>query len=139
MPWKSKEKRRAWNILNRDRINKTRNKRYRQWLETHPEVYAANMLRQKVRVERDKIKVLTYYGGGSCGCVKCGESRLACLTIDHMNGRETTEHEDKKLHGKALYNWLRKNDYPQGYQTLCMNCQWVKRCENGETGGGAHS
>ncbi len=23
-------------------------------------------------------------------------------------------------------------DYPEGFQTLCMNCQFIKRFENGE-------
>jgi hypothetical protein len=44
--------------------------------------------RQKARekLQQTKIEVLTYYGNGICACVACGESRPACLTIDHIKG-----------------------------------------------------
>jgi len=31
--------------------------------------------------------------------------------------------------GSRFYYWLRRQGYPEGYQTLCMNCQWIKRSE----------
>ena len=32
-----------------------------------------------------KRGILTHYGGGKCACVKCGESDIDCLSIDHIN------------------------------------------------------
>jgi hypothetical protein len=81
---------------------------------------------------RIKSKVLTHYGNGKCSCVKCGEARLPCLSIDHINGSGTTHRREIKIIGKTFYRWLMRNDYPEGYQTLCMNCQFVKRFENYE-------
>lgn len=76
-----------------------------------------------------KLEVLTHYGGGLCKCAMCGESRLACLSIDHIaeNGGELRKAGIDKNGGRDLYISLKKRDYPKGYQTLCMNCQWVKR------------
>lgn len=81
-----------------------------------------------------KVAIFTHYGKGKCACVKCGESRLACLSIDHCNGRKAAG-DDRTLTGENIYYWLRKQDYPEGYQTLCMNCQWVKRYEEMAMGG----
>lgn len=78
-----------------------------------------------------KISVLTYYGNGKCACVRCGESRTACLSIDHIDGNGAEERRND-LKGKSLYSYLHKRGFPLGYQTLCMNCQWVKRFENNE-------
>lgn len=63
--------------------------------------------------------------GGKCVC--CGESNPAFLTIDHVN-------EDGAAHRKALnaqaglyiYDWLRKQGYPDGFQLLCFNCNCAR-------------
>ena len=81
-------------------------------------------LNQAVRLE-----VLTHYGNGRCACIRCGESRLACLSIDHI---QHVGAQRKVRRGESTVRWLKKNNYPIGYQTLCMNCQWVKRTENRE-------
>lgn len=75
---------------------------------------------------REKVKVLTYYGSRSdkpC-CVTCGEERLDCLSIDHISGGGT---EHRQRIGGHIYTWLIKNLFPTGYQTLCMNCQFIKK------------
>lgn len=85
---------------------------------------------------RNKVKtdILNHYSDGTNRCGKCGESRLACLTIDHISGGGT-QHRKKlrKKGGESFYQWLRVNSYPKGYQVLCMNCQWIKRVENRES------
>uniref|UniRef100_A0A6M3IZE7 Uncharacterized protein n=1 Tax=viral metagenome TaxID=1070528 RepID=A0A6M3IZE7_9ZZZZ len=90
---------------------------------------AAKEARQKT-----KVLVLTHYGDGICACVACGEARTECLSIDHIYGGGQ-EHRDKVPDIKRLgfYRWLISRNYPIGYQTLCMNCQWVKRATNNET------
>ena len=62
-------------------------------------------------------------------CVKCGFNDLRALSIDHINGGGD---KDRREVDKQIYRWLRKNNYPEGYQTLCMNCQFIKRAENKE-------
>ena len=41
----------------------------------------------KVHKDRVKLEVLKHYGAGNAACIQCGEARLACLSIDHINGR----------------------------------------------------
>lgn len=72
-----------------------------------------------------KIKVLTHYGNGKCTCVICGFDDLRALSIDHIDGGGG-EHR-RKMGYSTIYRWLVVNDYPEGYQTLCMNCQFIKR------------
>lgn len=101
----------------------------RYYLEHKEEQGSQNLRYQRQRLLTLKLDALTHYGINGCACVKCGESRLACLSIDHINGGGTQQ----GLGGATLYFWLIKNNYPEGYQTLCMNCQFVKRIENDES------
>ena len=115
----------------------------RKWREENPEKSRASALkyyyehreeiRQQHRAEnqRLKINILTYYGKGKCACVHCRESRPACLSIDHIEGGGL-RHFKTIGTGTRFYWWLKRNGYPEGYQTLCMNCQWVKREMNNE-------
>lgn len=73
-----------------------------------------------------KTEVLIHYGNGKCQCVMCGESRLACLSIDHINGGGNQIRKGHGRGGTALYISLRREGFPKGYQTLCMNCQFCK-------------
>lgn len=83
-----------------------------------------------------KTEVLTYYGKGTLACVICGESRLPCLSIDHIHGGGRAHRRELGCEsGIWFYQWLRRNDFPEGYQTLCMNCQFVKRDLEDENGG----
>ena len=72
-----------------------------------------------------KIHTLTHYGNGECKCVQCGYKDVRALSIDHIDNNGSA-HRKKLGHGR-IYRWLVDNDYPDGYQTLCMNCQWIKQ------------
>jgi hypothetical protein len=82
-------------------------------------------MKEKERIVRLNRKqgVLTHYGNGECACVWCGFKDIRALSIDHIhdNGRA----HRREIH-RSLYNWLIDNDFPEGYQTLCMNCQFIK-------------
>jgi len=80
-----------------------------------------------------KIEVLTHYGNGKCACVKCGFDNTKALSIDHINGHGNTHRRNSNLSGGLeMYRWLKKNNFPEGYQTLCMNCQMIKKIDNKE-------
>ncbi len=112
----------------------------RKWRAEHPEQLRAAVkkyqethkvqIRQhhKERNRQLKLEVLTYYGNGKCACVQCNEKRIDCLSIDHINNNGY-EHRKVVGNGSRMYSWLRKNNYPIDYQTLCMNCQFVKRAD----------
>lgn len=74
-----------------------------------------------------KIKelVLTHYGQGKLACLFCGEERLDCLSLDHINN-DGWKDRSKGHAGVRLYTKLYKEKFPLGYQTLCMNCQFLK-------------
>lgn len=76
-----------------------------------------------------KIITLMHYGLGKLACVKCGFGDIRALSIDHVKG-DGCEH--RKQSSGSLYTFLIKNHLPKGYQTLCMNCQFIKRYTNGE-------
>lgn len=73
-----------------------------------------------------KTEVLTHYGKGCLACAMCGESRLACLSIDHINGGGVSHRKELNAYGYRFYKRLKHDNFPEGYQTLCMNCQFIK-------------
>lgn len=82
-----------------------------------------------------KVEVLSYYSNSSKPkCLWCGEDRLPCLSIDHVagGGREDRKNLGVLGGGTRFYRFLKKAGFPEGYQTLCMNCQWYKRWINKE-------
>ena len=98
-----------------------------------PETRALRRARQMVWRREVKREVLTHYGNGKAECTKCGFSDIRALTIDHINGggkRHT--YSIGTPGGPSFYRWLKVQNFPVGYQTLCFNCQWVKRDENHE-------
>ena len=86
------------------------------------------------RTEQElRLKILAHYSNNSMACAHCGFKDIRALSIDHINGggnqhRKTTP----GCKGTGFYYWLRRNNYPEGYQVLCMNCQFIKRAENKE-------
>lgn len=68
--------------------------------------------------------------GGKCAC--CGESNILFLTIDHINSDGAEYRREKRLSGGNLvYSWLKKNEYPDGFQVLCHNCNSGRAINNG--------
>lgn len=123
-----------WKGRNKERVKAT----LKRWREKHKEytkAYNKNYQKQvrKRSIER-KITVMTHYGDGKCRCVVCGESRLACLSIDHIEGGGTKHRKALRLSAGDFYSWLKANNYPKGYQTLCMNCQFCKKYSEREWG-----
>ena len=117
----------------------------RIWKQEHKEhcqAYAKEWRKRNVNSQRlyhqrwqTKVKtdVLGHYGSGKLGCVKCGFTDIRALSIDHINGDGATHRKVIKMSGQRFYRWLKVNDYPKGYQTLCMNCQFIKAAEEGES------
>lgn len=79
--------------------------------------------KQQERSEIIKDLVFNAYGGYACNC--CGETIKEFLTIDHVNG-DGAEHR-RQLKNRNMYSWLKKNDFPSGFQVLCWNCNLGRR------------
>ena len=104
----------------------------RKWHQAHREERRKSVNRNR---KRRRLEALVHYGKGKLACVKCGFEDVRALTIDHINN-DGAEHR-KKISGRNLPDgrigmWLRARDYPEGYQTLCMNCQFIKEAERRE-------
>lgn len=69
-------------------------------------------------------KVIDFYGG-RCAC--CGETIFEFLQIEHMDGIGKHKTGIAPRAGIQLTDWLIKNNFPSGYQVLCVNCNFVKR------------
>ena len=70
-------------------------------------------------------QVLAHYGGH---CVCCKESTYEFLAIDHTNN-DGNIHRKKigRSSGANIARWLRDNNFPEGFQILCHNCNMAKR------------
>lgn len=76
----------------------------------------------ETRIYREKIKteVLNKYG---LFCECCKENNVEKLTIDHPLSDGNLERKRiNSAGGFWFYNYLKNNNYPNGYRTLCFNC-----------------
>lgn len=76
----------------------------------------------KVWNNGNRMKVLSYYSNGKFECVCCGENTLEFLTINHIDGGGR---QHKKSTGGHIYEWLIRNEFPEGFNVLCMNCNFA--------------
>lgn len=75
------------------------------------------------KYQRLRQEATTNYGGK---CKFCGEDRLVFLVIDHISGGGNKHRQTLGSGGTRIYTWLRKNNYPNGFQVLCHNCNAAK-------------
>jgi hypothetical protein len=121
---------------------------HHRWREAHPErerevrrnTYNKNKpaRRKHARAKRYalKVEVLTHYGPkGALRC--CWEGCAVCdvdmLSLDHMNNNGASERKElygtnKGIQGGStrVYARVKREGFPLGFQTLCMNHQWKK-------------
>jgi hypothetical protein len=129
------ERQKAWNHAHPQerRINEDR---YRA---RHPERVAAAAARYyvdhregalesiklsgKTMREIQRVSALMYYSGGTMTCACCGEGTYEFLAIDHVNGGGSQHRKTVKGH---VVRDICRNDFPDGYQVLCHNCNMAK-------------
>jgi hypothetical protein len=72
-----------------------------------------------------RTEALAAYGG-RCAC--CCESTTEFLGIDHVNNDGEKHRRELKGYGRAIYQWLKREGYPQDgrFQVLCHNCNIAK-------------
>lgn len=110
----------------------------KEWRKRNKEKFHTS---QKRCYDKIRLECLQYYSGKDipeCRC--CGETLLAFLQLDHINGdgaahrreigmRQGVEEQTHqvKIGGNGLPYWLKKHGYPEGFQVLCANCNLGKR------------
>lgn len=101
----------------------------RQYDEQYRKDNAARISeRRKLELQTLKKEVFQAYGG-KCSC--CGEPQIDFLAIDHKDGGGTQARKKNSLWGRRMYFWLKKNNYPSGFQVLCHNCNWSVHLHGG--------
>ncbi len=78
-----------------------------------------------ISIKLKKI-VVAHYSSGTMVCACCGESNIEFLSIDHINGGGNKHRKIIKKNGSSFYRWLIKENFPLGYQVLCLNCNIAK-------------
>ncbi|MET8475435.1 hypothetical protein ABZY90_19535 [Streptomyces sp. NPDC006422] len=78
------------------------------------------------RVRREALQA---YGGENPQCVCCGEATYVFLALDHINGGGGVHR--KETGGGGFYTWLRRHNYPPGFQVLCHNCNFGRQINGG--------
>lgn len=91
--------------------------------------------KRKLRVAR-KIEVLSHYSGGDPVCDCCGETELAFLTLDHINGdgakhRRENFGSNKSAGTSYVYGWIKRNGFPPIFKVLCFNCNTGRHINGG--------
>jgi predicted restriction endonuclease len=113
---------RAWAKANPEKRNIYNKDRYKRKDEELS-------LKAKDRNAKKRTLVLEAYGGR---CICCGESEPKFLTIDHISGGGRAS--GSRRSGTNLYTRLINENFPEGYQILCWNCN----CSKGHKGGCPH-
>lgn len=81
-----------------------------------------------------KLEAFAAYGGNHCAC--CKTDILDFLTIDHINNDGSAHRKELfgASHGRGgrhFYAWLKRQNWPKGFQVLCFNCNIGKARNNG--------
>ena len=85
--------------------------------------------KDKERREQNRNAAIQHYGGR---CVCCGETESLFLAIDHIVDGKGNAHRKKiNKYGSTFFKWLIKNDFPEGFQILCHNCNMGKHLNGG--------
>lgn len=96
-----------------------RREQYRE--QNHEKIKRQQRIRDVRRKERLRKLVLEHYGGSPPKCACCGETEIRFLTVDHINPTHKPDRKGKRKRG-VNYGWIVKNDFPEGFQILCFNC-----------------
>ena len=118
----------------RDYYRKHRKERQeyaRRYYQEHPNVQVYQATYSHNLSASLKIEVMSYYSNGSIKCAHCGFDNLNALTLDHIadNGAQQRRDLGFPKGGIRMYRWLKANDFPDGYQVLCANCNLIKELD----------
>jgi hypothetical protein len=71
-----------------------------------------------------KFEAIKHYSNGMIECKCCKENIFQLLTIDHLNN-DGMAHR-RRINRMSVYRWLNLNNFPEGFQVLCFNCNSCK-------------
>jgi hypothetical protein len=84
----------------------------------------------KRRSDALRCEVFSRYCGGTprCMCPGCGVTFIEFLQMDHVAGDGAAHRKANKIGtgGARLWQLLKDQGYPPGFQVLCRNCNGAK-------------
>lgn len=87
---------------------------------------AANTKRRNLEI---KLEAMEQYGGAKCA--NCGLTGHIFLTFDHVDNNGNVHRREDPTVRAGMARWLKKNNYPPGFQVLCWNCNMGKQLNGG--------
>lgn len=107
----------------------------RRWRRLNRAKYLAINKRTSDRLREEyKTSAINIYSNGDACCSWCRQADIDVLCLDHINN-DGAKCPMREKAGSGLYRWLRKYDYPDGFQVLCANCNMKKETEFRRLGG----
>ena len=116
-PEKNRLQSRAYYQKNKE-IEKFRFAKYRKKYEKEINQRRVDL---KIEVYSHYSKVISKSDVPVCACIGCDEKHIEFLTLDHINGRKSMNHEPS-LKAEKLCRRLKRDGYPKGIRVLCWNC-----------------
>jgi len=101
---------------------KNRVESLKKWREDNP----GKTLWQRCTQKRKSDVFSHYCLEGIIKCAHCGITDIDVLCLDHVNDNGANERKLAGL-GSCFYQWIKRNNYPVGYQVLCANCNLKKQ------------
>jgi hypothetical protein len=108
------------------KVGSERPAKFNKYCETCKNNY--NLNRSATRL-RAKEEVLAHYGPAEklqCCWEGCTVIDPDMLTIDHIDNTGSSDRKGSYKGGVSFYMKLKRDGYPEGFQTLCHNHQWKK-------------
>jgi hypothetical protein len=117
-----KSRYKKWYESNIDRVRELKKQSMLKRRQANPDLH-----RKQSRDAKARLKAVLFDMYGHV-CARCGFDDKRALTLDHKlnNGNK----ERKELGERGVYTKAKNTYLPNEYQTLCMNCQFIKRCED---------
>lgn len=99
-------------------------KKHKEWREENRGIIHQNTAEYRLKVRKE---ALLHYSDGFMKCNMCGIPGIKFLCLDHKDGGGTKHRSEEALvRGQSVYRWARLNDWPDMFQVLCWNCNYIK-------------
>ena len=130
--WYSKKENRIKHNIRTKLWNKTkegkeyRKKYFKKWNTGNKLIDTRE--KSKLHMRNIRILCLEHYGGIPPACACCKEKEIKFLSIDHITGGGNLHRRNITKTGKGgnMSYWLKRNNFPEGFQVLCHNCNMAK-------------
>ena len=128
--WRRDNERFRLNSIAKDRVWRSTHVKERAAYAKKEHQRNASEYRLRERNRRQKLRLAAlkaYSVEETPTCICCHTSLIVFLNIDHIFGHGNEHRRSIGVSaGTDFFKWLAENDYPEGFQILCCNCNHAK-------------